>query len=136
MAARCRITTATRKSRILRERAFPLNGGALVIAEMQYSYPSLGSMVSADQSESLSGVYKLGFWYDTENFADQEYDNTGLSLANPASAGIPMTHQGDYAVYAVMDQMIWNDPNDPDGDRAINFFARAMGTPLEDRNSD
>jgi porin len=100
--------------------SFPLNGGALAIAEMQYSYPSLGSMVSADQSESLSGVYKLGFWYDTEDFADQEFDNE--------------THQGNYAVYAVMDQMIWNDPNDPDGDRAINFFARAMGTPLEDRN--
>ncbi|MGA9780393.1 MAG: carbohydrate porin, partial [Verrucomicrobiia bacterium] len=60
---------------------FPMNGGALVIAEIQYSYPSLGSMVSADQSQSLSGTYKLGFWYDTENFADQEYDNTGLSLA-------------------------------------------------------
>ncbi len=113
---------------------FPINGGALVIAEVQYSYPSLGSMVSADQSQSLSGTYKLGFWYDTENFADQEYDNTGLSLANPASAGIPMTHQGDYAIYAVMDQMIWNDPNDPDGDRAINLFARAMGTPEENRN--
>ena len=113
---------------------FPMNGGALVIAEVQYSYPSLGSMVSADQSQSLSGTYKLGFWYDTENFADQEYDNTGLSLANPASTGIPMTHQGDYAIYAVMDQMIWNDPNDPDGDRAINFFERAMGTPEENRN--
>jgi porin len=99
---------------------FPVNGGALVIAELQYSYPSLGSMVSADQSQSLSGTYKLGFWYDTESFPDQEYAD--------------VTHQGNYAIYAVMDQMIWNDPNDPDGDRAINFFARAMGTPLEDRN--
>jgi porin len=100
--------------------SFPLNGGALAIAELQYAYPSLGSMVSADQSQSLSGVYKLGFWYDTENFPDQEFATE--------------THQGNYAVYAVMDQMIWNDPNDPDGDRAINFFVRAMGTPLEDRN--
>src|SRR5271155_1567869 len=99
---------------------FPVNGGALVIAEMQYSYPSLGSMVSADESQALSGTYKLGFWYDTENFPDQEYAD--------------VMHQGNYSIYAVMDQMIWNDPNDPDGDRAINFFARAMGTPLEDRN--
>jgi porin len=99
---------------------FPVNGGALIIAELQYTYPSLGTMVSANQSQSLSGTYKLGFWYDTENFPDQEFDTE--------------THQGDYAIYAVMDQMIWNDPNDPDGDRAINFFARAMGTPLEDRN--
>ena len=33
-------------------------------------------------------------------------DNTGLSLANPASTGIPATHHGDYAFYAVADQMI------------------------------
>jgi porin len=114
--------------------SFPLNQGALLIAELQYSYPSLGSMVTAAQSVELSGVYKLGFWYDTEDFADQEYDNTGFSLANPASTGTPENHHGDYAIYAVMDQTIWNDPNDPDGDRTLNFFARAMGTPLEDRN--
>ena len=33
-----------------------------------------------------------------------------------------------------MDQMIWRDPTDEDGDRAINFFTRVMGTPDEDRN--
>ena len=33
-----------------------------------------------------------------------------------------------------MDQMLWSDPNDEDADRTVNFFARAMGTPLEDRN--
>jgi porin len=114
--------------------SFPVNGGALVIAELQYAYPSLGTMVSAGQSQDFSGVYKLGFWYDSENFADQEYDNTGLSLANPASTGMPLEHQGDYTIYAVMDQMLWSDPDDPDGDRTINFFARAMGTPEEDRN--
>ena len=113
---------------------FPLDGGLLFIAEMQYSYPSLGSMVSADQSSSLSGTYKLGFWYDTEDFPDQEYDNTGLSLANPLSTGTPADHRGDYAIYAVMDQAIWSDPNDEDADRTISFFARAMGTPLQDRN--
>jgi porin len=114
--------------------SFPLNNGALVIAEVQYSYPSVGSMVSADQSQSLSGVYKLGFWYDTENFADEEYDNTGLSLANPNSTDNPETHQGNYAIYAVGDQMIWSDPNDEDGDRTISLFGRVMGTPLQDRN--
>jgi porin len=114
--------------------SFPLNNGALLIAELQYSYPALGTMVSADQSEALAGVYKLGFWYDTEDFPDQEYDNTGLSLANHNSTGIPESHQGDYAIYAVMDQMIWSDPKDEDGDRTISFFARAMGTPEEDRN--
>ncbi len=113
---------------------FPLDNGALVIAEVQYSYPAIGSMVYSGSSPALSGTYKLGFWYDTENFGDQAYDNTGLSLANPDSTGIPLNHKGNYAIYAVMDQMIWSDPNDEDADRTINFFARAMGTPLADRN--
>lgn len=101
--------------------SFPLDPGSLAIAELQYSYPSLGSMVSGDQSSSLSGTYKIGAWYDTENFADNGYDNTS-------------EHRGDYAFYAVMDQMLWSDPKDEDADRTINFFARAMGTPLQDRN--
>jgi porin len=114
--------------------SFPLNGGVLAIAEVQYAYPSLGSMIYANEAEPLARVYRLGIWYDTERFADQEFDNSGLSLANPASTGIPELHHDDYAFYAVMDQMVWRDPNDPDGDRVVNFFTRAMGTPEEDRN--
>ena len=112
--------------------SFPLNGGALAIAEVQYAYPSLGTMLYADQAEPLARVYRLGIWYDNERFADQEIDNTGLSLANPASTGVPATHRGDYAVYAVADQIIWVDPEE--GDRTLNVFLRAMGTPLADRN--
>lgn len=77
-------------------------------------------------------IYRLGVWYDTKQFADQRFDNTGLSLANPASTGIPQSHRGDYALYAVADQMFWKDPRDDD--RTLNFFVRAMGTPLSDRN--
>lgn len=114
--------------------SFPVNGGTLAIAELQYSYPSLGGMVYGNGSEPLGREYRLGFWYDTEEFADQEYDNTGLSLANPKTTGIPAAHSGDYSIYAVADQMIWRDPKDEDGDRAISFFVRALGAPEEDRN--
>jgi porin len=114
--------------------AFPLNGGALAIAEVQYSYPALGSMVYADKSPALSRTYRLGMWYDTQHFGDEEFDNHGLSLANPASDGIPASHSGDYAFYAVMDQVVWADPHDEDGDRAISVFGRAMGTPESNRN--
>jgi porin len=58
--------------------SFPLNGGTLAIAELQYSYPSLGTMLYADQAEPLARVYKLGIWYNTESFFDQHLDNTGL----------------------------------------------------------
>lgn len=112
--------------------SFPLNGGALAIAEIQYAYPSLGTMVRADESEPLSRLYKLGIWYDTERFADLRFDSTGRSLADPASAGIPQSHRGDYAIYAVADQMVWRSYEEPD--RTINVFLRAMGTPEGDRN--
>jgi len=112
--------------------SFPLNGGALAIAEVQYSYPALGGMIYADQPQPLSRVYKLGIWYDTESFPDLRFDNTGLSLANPASTGIAQPHRGNYSIYAVADQMVWQDPNE--ADRTFNLFFRAMGTPQVNRN--
>jgi porin len=112
--------------------SFPLNGGVLAIAELQYAYPALGSMVYADREEPLARTYKLGVWYDSENFADQEFDNHGLSLANPKSTGIPLMHRGDYSIYAVADQIVWQAPEE--ADKTLNFFARAMGTPEIDRN--
>jgi len=112
--------------------SFPLNGGALAIAGLQYAYPSLGSVVYANEREPLARVYKLGVWYDTETFPDQEIDNTGLSLANPSSTKIPRLHEGDFAIYAVLDQMIWQQGTELD--RTINIFGRAMGTTLSDRN--
>jgi porin len=112
--------------------SFPLNGGALAIAELQYAYPALGNVVYPDKKAPLARVYKLGVWYDTEDFADQRFDNTGLSLADPASTGVPLKHCGNYAIYAVADQMLWQDPKEDD--RTLNLFIRVMGTPQTDRN--
>jgi len=112
--------------------SFPLNGGILAIAELQYAYPALGSMLYAGEDEPLARTYKIGIWYDSENFSDLRYDSLGLSLANPLSNGIARSHRGDYSVYAVADQIVWEDPNE--SDRTINVFARAMGTPQDDRN--
>jgi porin len=112
--------------------SFPLNGGVLLIAEAQYSYPSLGTMLYANQSEPLSRVYKVGAWYNSESFADQQFDNTGLSLANPASNGMPLAHHGQYGFYATADQMVWIDPTE--SDRNINIFGRVLWAPQADRN--
>jgi porin len=111
---------------------FPTRGGQLAIAELQYSYPALGNVVYPDQDVQLARLYRLGMWFDTENFADQRFDNTGLSLANPASTGIPAEHRGDYSIYAVADQMIWI--WDKDANRNVSLFGRVMGTPEANRN--
>ncbi len=105
--------------------AFGLRTGALFIAEAQYA------INQAKDSSGLPGTYKLGFWYDTASFPDQRFDNTGLSLADPASTGVPVTHRPNYSFYMVADQMVWRaGPHSP---RAVGAFVRAMGTP-DDRN--
>ena len=111
---------------------FNLHNGALWIGELQYAInqPADGEMVGAD-SNGLPGTYKIGVWYNTNRFDDQRFDNTGLSLANPASTGIPQSHHGNYSIYAVADQMVWRP--DPDEARSLGVFARVMGAP-GDRN--
>ncbi|RQH08887.1 carbohydrate porin [Paraburkholderia dinghuensis] len=111
---------------------FNLHNGALLIGELQYAInqPAEGDLVRAS-GRGLPGTYKLGFWYNSNSFADQRFDNTGLSLANPATTGIPAQHRGNYSIYAVADQTVWR-PN-PDEPRSIGVFARVMGAP-GDRN--
>jgi porin len=113
---------------------FNLDTGALFIAEVQYAInqPSNGELVTDSAKPSgLPGVYKLGFWYDTASFPNQQFDNTGLSLADPNSTGIPRGEWHNFSVYGVMDQMLWRP--DPEENRAIGAFARVMGAP-GDRN--
>ncbi|MEI9986243.1 MAG: carbohydrate porin [Aliidongia sp.] len=112
--------------------SFPLNGRTLAIAELQYAYPSLGNVTMPDEVGALSRTYRIGVWYDDEQFADQRFDTNGLSLANPASNGNPRSHHGDYSIYAVADQMLWVNPSD--SNRNLSGFIRVMGTPESDRN--
>ncbi|HEX2940362.1 MAG TPA: carbohydrate porin, partial [Rhodopila sp.] len=112
--------------------SFPLNRGLLLIAEMQYAYPSTGAMRYADEPEPLPRRYKLGVWFDTADFPDQQYDNVGLSLANPASNGLPLNHHGAFGAYAVADQVVWVDP--ADAGHMVSLFARVLGAPQADRN--
>jgi porin len=113
---------------------FNLRTGALMIAEVQYAInqPSNGQLVSADQKPSgLPGLYKLGAWFDTAPYYSQQFDNTGLSLANPATTGIPATQWHNFSIYGVMDQTVWQP--DPTAPQAVGVFARVMGAP-GDRN--
>ncbi|MEX3638567.1 carbohydrate porin [Paraburkholderia sp. BR14320] len=111
---------------------FNLHNGALWIGELQYAInqPSEGER-GGTGGGGLPGTYKLGVWYNTNKFADQRFDNMGLSLANPASTGIAANHSGNYSFYAVADQMVWRP--DPDEPRSLGVFARVMGAP-GDRN--
>jgi porin len=112
---------------------FNLNNGALFIGELQYSInqPAEGEMDYGKSRGGLPGTYKIGVWYNNERFEDLRFDNTGLSLASPASTGIAQQHRGNYSFYAVADQMVWR--SNPDEPRSIGVFARIMVAP-SDRN--
>ena len=111
---------------------FPLNTGMLAIAELQYTFPAAAPSGKPSANDPLPGAYKIGAWYDSENFDDQQVDIFGLPLASPESVGIAAKRPGNYSLYAVADQMIWrsSDPN-----RNVSLFLRPMFTTLEDRNA-
>ncbi len=112
--------------------SFPWGDGRLYIAEMQFSYPALGSMVEPGQTQALGWTYRIGAWYDTQEFSDMRIDQNGMSLGDPLSNGIAQQRRGNYAAYAVVDKLLWRDDADPNRTAAI--FGRVMGTPLKDRN--
>jgi porin len=108
--------------------AFNLTTGALLIAEAQYAInqPAEGQLDSGATSRGLPGTYKLGAWFDTAKFPDQRFDSAGLSLADPASGGVPRYHWHNDSIYAVADQTVWMSA---DGAQAIDLFARPMVAP-------
>ncbi len=97
---------------------FNLNTGALWMGELQYATKIAG----------LAGTYKFGGWYDSgTGFLDQRYDNDGGLLADPSSDGNPMMHTGNYSLYGVADQTVWQ--SKADSARSLNVFGRIMGAP-------
>jgi porin len=62
---------------------------------------------------------------------DQRFDNTGRSLADPLSTGIPLNHTGDLGFYGVVDQMLYRLPGTDN--QGLSAFFRAGGVP-DDRN--
>lgn len=99
---------------------FRLNDHTLGFAELWYS-------PDPNASANLPTTYKIGAWYATNNFADQRFDNTGGLLASPTSSGTPLQHTGDWAVYGIIDQKVWENPSSKD--RGIGVFLQVMGAP-------
>ena len=110
---------------------FNLHNGAMFITELQYATNPSPSDPKAAQPDGLPGTYKIGAWYNSQSFLDQQYANNGAALASPLSNGIAQPHRGDYSIYAVADQMVWR-PS-ADSPRSLGVFARAMWAP-GDRN--
>jgi len=88
--------------------------------------------INPEKEARYPGVYKIGAWFHSGQFGNPAVDALGLPLADPQSSGVPRRHRGDYALYALFDQMVL--PQEGDSGRGIGVFALASGAPLGDRN--
>lgn len=104
---------------------FSTTGGTLWMGEMQYA------VNQGKQAIGLPGIYKLGGWYATTDFADQRYGvnaaGAAVLLSDASSVG-PLNHAGNWGVYGVADQMVARS-----GARSLNLFLRGGLSP-SDRN--
>jgi porin len=124
---------------------FRVTDPPFVIAEFEYEHGQQGSGAAAvDRNQegdfaaarartaaqaTLPGSINLGAWSNAGAFPDRRFNAQGALLA--VAGGTPFQHQGNDAVYGVIDQMLWRVPGP--GDRALNFFMRGMAGP-GDRN--
>ncbi len=106
---------------------FNLGTGALFMTELQYAINQPPAGASSPAPAGLPGTYKIGAWFDSGAFPDQRFDNTGLSLANPMSSGVPQMHRGNFGVYGMFDQTVWQP--DPKSPQSAGIFVRAMAAP-------
>ncbi len=111
--------------------------GAFAMFEMDYR------LNQEKGAKGLPGTYKLGGFYLAHSTPDVRTDDTGLSLADPGTSGIPKNHSDNWGFYFVADQMVWrpaapakNDPkdmksvaSDEASDQGLGLFWRIGGTP-------
>jgi porin len=103
--------------------AFRTNDHVLAAAELWYA------INEAPDATGLPGTYKIGAWVHSGHFADQLRDTNGVSLANPASNGLPADHSPNFAVYGIMDQTIWRNP--ASRKQSVAAFVHVIGAPAE-----
>lgn len=96
---------------------FSFSGGALWMNEMQYA-------INQDKkTQGRPGVYKLGAWYATADYADKRYGRNGaggvVSLADSAAVA-PLNHEGNWGIYGLADQTVARS-----GKRSLSIFMRS-----------
>ena len=103
---------------------FSFTGGALFMGEVQYRpHPDEGN-------GTVQSAYKLGGFYHTGDFTDQARGNgnDGQIVSLAVDPSDPLELQGNWGVYAVVDQAVWRS-----GRSAAAIFWRGGVVPA-DRN--
>jgi porin len=77
---------------------FRVNDPPLVLGEAQFLWNGKKG------DPGLDGKFKLGAWRHFGVFSDQRFDGAGVSLADPASSGMPGLMRGDFGIYSVAER--------------------------------
>jgi porin len=96
---------------------FSLNSPALLMIEGSYKY---------NRSGQLPGTVKVGGWNHFGLFPNQRLDSDDLPIAATLNPGRPT--DGDWAIYGIIDQLIWRVLGSEDV-KGIGLFGRIMGAP-------
>src|SRR3978361_191405 len=104
---------------------FRINDPPLVIGEVQYIWNGKKG------DPGLDGKFKLGGWRHFGDFADQRFTAQGVSIASPFGSGMPANLPGNFGVYSVFEQKVYEVGGNED--RGIGVFARISYSP-PDRN--
>ena len=105
---------------------FRLRDPAFFVGELQFRSNQ------GKEDTGLARTIKVGGWSHLGQFPDKRFDNTGVSLASPASSGVPLMHRGDFGIYGVIDQQLYRPPGG-DAESGISIFNRSSISP-SDRN--
>ncbi|HWL79776.1 MAG TPA: carbohydrate porin [Roseomonas sp.] len=100
---------------------FSTAGGAFLIGEAVAG-------ARAPEDGPRPWVVKLGGWYHSGGFDSQRYDGDGLSLADPASSGVPRRFNNNYGGYGIGEATLWRGEG-----QSVAAFARLFAAP-SDRN--
>ena len=95
---------------------FRLDSPPLLMAEASYKY---------DQNGQLPGTVKIGEWNQFGTLHEQL--GSGVTVATTPNS-VPI--KTDWAVYAIVDQLVWRVPNGKDP-KGIGIFGRVIGGPTE-----
>ena len=85
---------------------FRVNDPPWWIGQLKYSFEIGESRLPA----TITG----GGWYHMMSFADQRFSADGVSLANPATSGMPAMLLGSAGVWAVFEQQLYRVPHSDD----------------------
>jgi porin len=81
--------------------AFRLNDAPWVIGQVRWDYDiSVGG-------RPLAGNFTPGGWYHFGEFDDQRFTAQGLSIADPSGTGLPAKLNGDFGVFATIEQTLY-----------------------------